>query len=524
MRRTNRSWLWMAGVVVLSMFLAGAAQAATIQGQIVGLVGFTPTLLDNKGTFAAVFQGENACSAKYVGYGILSSTDGKFKISDFLPTTSTTKYFVKSWSNDDPDAPGGRVDYVDTWYSSANPLGTYDCSKASGIEFSGTNESKSIDILYIQKGDYISGKVTSDNNNYTYTDATGSTYTVANSYVLVLKQIAATGSTPASNGCNSPIFAIASTKVSNNTTDAGEYATDNLPAGNYYLQTYSYERYPSLWWTAIGSTTTNCGNANPITITTNGDKKADNDFTLTKSGATVSGSVTLTDGSVGPTNSVQDILINVYAWDTTKSCNQGRWITTAFVKPTPAGSYSFGTYTTPRLEPGDYMLQSYSTLGTYGNEYANVSTSTATCESAEKITILGNTSVSNKNFQLSVITSTTISGTVYPTGGGTTAITDNEIYINVFKYVEHPVPSTNECHQGEWVTTAVVDTKTGTYKTPFLPAGKYLLQSYSKAGYLNEWYTDTANTSAYYCKDATPVVTSTGDAVGKNFYLAIETE
>lgn len=485
MRRTNRSWLWMAGVVVLSMFLAGAAQAATIQGQITG----TPNP-DPAKTFAVVYYGTDGCSAAYLTYGIINGS-GNFSISDLPPTTGTGKqYFLKTWS----DETQGET-FVDTWFKLSDTSGTYNCSEARGFSFTTSSETAYAGTLNLAQGYSISGTVAPTGNPYT--DKNGTEF--ANTYVLVLKPTTrSTGGM--TDGCDSPIYMIAPTG------NAGSYKTDSLPGGEYYLQTYSYNTYVSTWWTTGSATTTACANATKITL--NADITGDN-FSLDNTGGTIS-------GTVSGLGDFSKILINVYDYDTSKSCNQGRWVTTAFVDS------SSGEYTTPGLIPNSYILQSYSVDGAFTNEYYAAGGSTTNCSGLTLVDVTAGSATTGKDFNLDSIVSTTISGTVFHSGT-TTAITGRTIYINVYESTKPGTPVAGVCYQGKWVTTAVVNSS-GSYTTPYLPAGKYLLQSYSKDGFLNEWYKSTGSSSAYYCKDASEVQTTSGNTPSINFYLDAESE
>ncbi|WP_028325788.1 hypothetical protein [Desulfatirhabdium butyrativorans] len=495
MRRTKGLWLFVFALAVVSLAAAGAAQAATIQGQIKGSAGTDDPAVGK--TFAVVYSGTDACSAAYLTYGFINS-DGYFTITDLPPTTGTGKqYFLKTWSD---ESKGEK--FVDTWFVLNNTAGTYNCGEASGFSFITSNQTANAGTINLKLGDSIPGTVNPTGNPYTYTDSTG-VHSVANTYVLVLKKTIVNDEP--TTGCNSPIFMI--TPTASGCSNNCAYQTDNLPAGDYFLQTYSYNTYVSTWWATGNATTTSCGGATLVTTGVTGNPLTNHDFALGDTGGTISGTVS------GPTD-MSKILINVYDYDTSKSCNQGRWVTTAFVA-------SDGKYTTPGLIPGNYILQSYSVDGTYANEYSTGVTSTTNCTGGS-VHVNGGGNTSEINFQPDTITSTTISGTVYY-AGTTTPISGKEIYVNVYESLKPANPVAGVCYQGKWITSAVVNSS-GSYTTPYLPHGKYLLQSYSKDGFLNEWYKSTGTSSAYYCKDASEVSTMTSSQAGINFYLDTEPE
>lgn len=189
----------------------------------------------------------------------------------------------------------------------------------------------------------------------------------------------------------------------------------------------------------------------------------------------------------------------------------------AFLKPLDTDPNntdpSHGQYTTPTLHPGSYYIQSYSTDGTYENEYypATNGRDTTPCTGATKINIGVGDAKSGYDLSLYSKASTTISGIVFKYYG-TTPITGEDLYINVYE------SKTAAPYYGKWVTSAVVSKTDGTFKAPFIPKGKYKLQSYDeKQTYLNQWY--GGYPSSFYPRTATVVDTTTAFRTDINFYL-----
>ena len=115
--------------------------------------------------------------------------------------------------------------------------------------------------------------------------------------------------------------------------------------------------------------------------------------------------------------------------------------------------------------------------------------------------------VTGKNFQLDP--GATISGTVYQSDGAT-PLTGKNIWI--YAYTGSP------CSSLTWVEYAYVDSATGTYTIPGLPAGTYYLQTFSSDNYISEWWASPQGVRD--CAGAQSIVVTEGQAVtGKNFQL-----
>uniref|UniRef100_A0A7C4RSD5 Carboxypeptidase regulatory-like domain-containing protein n=1 Tax=Desulfatirhabdium butyrativorans TaxID=340467 RepID=A0A7C4RSD5_9BACT len=484
MKKIHRFWVVLLAVAIV--MAAGATQAATITGVIKANNDLYDPDIPNPvpgRTFAVVYQGETACTASYLTYGGIDAT-GKFEIKGLPPTLDKyTRYFVKTWSDQTKEEY-----FVDAWFNGNGINGYYDCASVTTPIVLGASETKDVGTIKLQLGDWFSGTVTNHGNS-------GST---VNTYVLVLQQQLKDG--VPTNGCTSPIFSISPTDSS------GKYETDNLPIGNYFLQTYSFKNYLSAWIGFLG-TTTNCSDALAIFANNAGNKISGKDFTLSSTGGTISGTIILADGS----GTMDKILVNIYAFDASLpgTCKVGRWVTTAFPN-TDTTSSEYGKYTTPTLAPGSYYIQSYSTDGTYENEYypATVGGSTTACTGATKIDLNAGDMLTGYNLPLYSVTNSTISGFVYKTGT-TTPISG--IYVNVYE------STTTAPYYGKWVTSAVVQSN-GSYKTPYIPKGKYKLQTYDPTfTYLNQWYSGT-DPSVYYASSAAVVDTTTTQE-NINFYL-----
>lgn len=269
----------------------------------------------------------------------------------------------------------------------------------------------------------------------------------------------------------------------------GTYTITGLPAGNYYLNTFSNGNHIPEWWADPASSPV-CTGAQAV-IVGPGATVTGKDFQL-DIGATISGTVTSSTGVA-----ITDGYVDVY---------------TGF----PCGIYTYvgssslfangdGTYAISGLPAGDYFLKVYPN-GNYSSEWWAFPASSPACAGAQTVTVTVGGTAPGTNFQLD--SGATISGTVYDSGGAT-AIADGG---SVIAYTG-PLCSTA-------ITAGIgsigVD---GTYTIGGLPVGDYYLKAYPAGAYVSEWWATTASTPA--CLDALPVtVATTTDALTlKNFQL-----
>ena len=267
----------------------------------------------------------------------------------------------------------------------------------------------------------------------------------------------------------------------------GSYTITGLPAGNYYLNTFSNGNHIPEWWADPASSPV-CTGAQAV-IVGPGATVTGKDFQL-DIGATISGTVKDSAGVA-----ITDGYVDAY---------------TGF----PCGTYTYvgssslfangdGTYAISGLPAGDYFLKVYPN-GNYSSEWWAYPSSTPDCNSAQTVTVaVGGTAI-NTNFQLD--SGATISGTVYDSGGA--AITDGG---SVIAYTGPPCSTAITAGIG----SINVD---GTYTIGGLPVGTYYLKAYPLGAYVSEWWVDPASSPDCTVAQAVPVLALEA-VVGKDFQL-----
>jgi uncharacterized repeat protein (TIGR02543 family) len=266
-----------------------------------------------------------------------------------------------------------------------------------------------------------------------------------------------------------------------------------LPAGNYYLKASSYGNHVPEWWAASASSST-CGGAEVVTVTT-GDHIVATNFQLDP-GATISG--TMNDSSGNPI--LDGGVIDVYASD---PCAGIDYVTTGIVNTN-------GSYALTGLPVGSYYLKADSD-GNHISEWYAGATSTSVCGSAQAAVVAtpGET-VGGNNFQLDI--GATISGTVTDSGGTPNPITSGGLVEAYSSY---------DCGTGSYTLVGVgsMGLSDGTYAITGLPAGAYVLKVSPTGNYSPEWWASPASTPV--CSSAQAVSVGVGGIVGgRNFQLA----
>uniref|UniRef100_A0A7C4MQZ9 Carboxypeptidase regulatory-like domain-containing protein n=1 Tax=Desulfatirhabdium butyrativorans TaxID=340467 RepID=A0A7C4MQZ9_9BACT len=494
MKKANR-WRFLLGVLSLALLVVPMAQAAVIQGKV---------LKDNgqpvaaRKTFVVVYQGSDACSASYITTVPVSSPDSNginFTVRSLPPGSN---YYLRTQSLDP---------YVDEWFTGtttdAQASGSWDCADAK--QYPAPNASNAIPAITLAEGARASGGFFE----------LGVGAILANSrndlWVTVYRD----------QGDDDPCRAKPFTQV-NVPRGSGTFITDQLPFGKYYFQSGTNLNYADEWYDG-GLGSIGCSGALGVALTAVGTTPNIN-FYLSK-GGTIEGEVYKQGGGAIEPKSTY-VMVRM---ENTDPEYPGACSSTIF---TSVPVKDDGTYKTDNLPPGDYYLQTYtpydSNRPNYLSEWYAPGASTIDCAAAQKIIISDGSKLTGYNFQLDPNAGKTISGKVYNRAGGEIDVQPElAIYINVFQYT-----ADGPCHQGGWITSAVVGIdstshKFTSYTTPPLPAGDYLLQSYSTFGYMNEWYTEeggTAGQGSYTCSGASKVTISNQDLENKHFYLDSDEE
>jgi Viral BACON domain len=277
----------------------------------------------------------------------------------------------------------------------------------------------------------------------------------------------------------------------------GTYKTPGLPAGIYYLITWSNENYTSQEWWASPQSVRECHGAQSIVVA-DGLTVSGINFQLEPGGA-ASGTVYQSDGVTPLTGN--NIWIDVF---TEPPCgiSASMFVAGAFVDP------ATGTYTVAGLPAETCYLRARSSEN-YINEWWASPQSVRDCASAQSIVATVGQTVTGINFQLDL--GGAISGTVYQSDG-VTPLTGKNITVNAY---------TVPCNSPTLVDAATIDSATGTYTIRGLPAGTYYLITWSFEDYIyigSEWWASPQ--SVRNCASAQPIVVTVGQTVtGKNFQL-----
>ena len=273
-------------------------------------------------------------------------------------------------------------------------------------------------------------------------------------------------------------------------SSTGIYTIPGLPAGTYYLWTYS--DYINEWW-ASPLSVWDCAGAQSIVVA-EGQTVTGKNFQL-EPGATISGTLYQSDGITTLTG--KSIFLDAYLGSPCDITLFGRG---AYVNS------ATGTYTIPGLPAGTYYLRA-KPIDNYTLEWWASPLSVSDCAGAQSIVVTEGQTVTGKNFQLEP--GATISGTVYQSDG-VTPLTGKIIHVAAL---------TGSPCGGVWEGYAV-NPATGTYTIPGLPAGTYHLLAFSQEYdiYCIEWWASPL--SVRDCADAQSIVVTEGQTViGKNFQL-----
>ena len=428
---------------------------ATISGTVYQSDGVTP--LTGNGIYVQAYTGSLCGNLTSVGVGatFINSANGTYTIQG-LP--AETYYLqirqIASLGN-----------YISEWW--ASPLSVWDRGSAQPIVVT-ERQTVTGKNFQLELGATISGTVYHSDGT---TPLTGK-----NIYVYVW-----TGS-PCGSHQGVGFFVNSAT---------GTYTTTGLPAGTYYLQTGSPDNYISEWW-ASPLSVRDCAGAQSVVVT-GGQTVTDTNFQL-DTGTTISGTVYQSNGVTPLTG--KNIYIGVW---TGSSCGS-RQVTGFIVNS------ATGTYTTAGLPAGTYYLQAYSS-DNYISEWWASPQSVRDCAGAQSIVVTGVQTVTDINFQLD--TGATISGTVYQSED-VKPLTCNSI--NVQAYTGSP------CSSSTYVGYASINSATGTYTIPGLPAGTYYLLAYSSDYHIGEWW--ALPQSVRDCAGAQSIVVTEGQTVtSKDFQL-----
>ena len=427
---------------------------ATISGTVYQSNGTTP--LTGKFILVDALIGSPCGSNTLIGMTMVDSATGTYTITG-LPAGT---YYSHSTS---------LGDYTSEWW--ASPQSLWDCAGAQPV--------------VVTEGEAVTGK---DFQLELGATISGTVYQSDGKTALTDKEVwidAYTGSP-----CGS-LTGVGSMSVDSTT---GNYTICCLPAGTYYLQTRSFDNYINEWW-ASPQSVRDCADVQPVVVTTEGQPVTGKDFQL-EPGATISGTVYQSDGTTPLTG--KEVWISV---NTGSPCDS----------PSGVGSTNVdsatGTYTITGLPAGTYYLWT-SSSDNYVSEWWASPLSVWDCAGAQPVVVAEGEAVTGKDFQLDP--GATISGTVYQSDG-TTPLTGKEVWINVY--------TGTTCGSLTHVGSSVgVDSATGNYTIPGLPAGTYYLQIYPSDNYISEWW--AAPESVRDCAGAQPVEVTEQQAVtGKDFQL-----
>jgi hypothetical protein len=448
------------GLPVNASSYAGTT-GATISGAIFETDGVTP--IAGKNIYVTAFTG-SPCSDKDRRWGGQAwiNSSGTYTIPD-LP--AGTYYLVASI--------GSLDNYVSEWW--ASPLSVRECTSAQSI--------------VVTEGQTVTGKNFQLDPGATIS---GTIFEVDGVTPLTGKNIYVTAFTGSPCGSYTRVGGYASVNSA-----TGIYTIPALPAGTYYLKTSSDYHYAE-WWASLQSVR-DCASAQS-TVVTEKQTVTNKNFQLDPE-ATISGTVYQNDG-VTPTG--KDISVDVY---TGSPCGSHSSVFTS-------GQYNTATgiYTLFNLPAGTYYLQannsSFFSSDSYLSEWWASPRSVRDCSGAQSIVVTEGQTVTGKNFQLD--TAATISGTVYQSDG-VTPLTGK--HMTVHAYTGSP------CGSGTYVGYALVNSATGTYTIPRLPAGAYYLETYTyRSNYISEWWASPL--SVRDCAGAQSIVVTEGQTVtGKNFQL-----
>ena len=436
-------------------FVPAEAAGATISGTAYQSDGTTP--LTGKNIYINAYTGSPCGAYTWAGSAYIDTATGAYTI----PGLPAGTYYLWSSASDD---------YISEWW--AAPLSVPDCSGAQATEVTEGQAVTGRDFQ-LARSATISGTVYQSDGT---TPLTGKTIQV----------LAYTGSP-----CSGPTLA-ASAYVSSAT---GTYKMPIPTAGTYYLRTnapVASENCIDEWW-ASPQSARDCSGAGAIEVAEE-EAVTGKDFQLDP-GATISGTVYESEGTTPLT---------------------GKSIFISAVTGSPCGTYTHagvsavdtetGTYTIPLLTTGTYYLRT--STSSYIVEWWASPQSVLNCSGAGAIEVVEGDVVTGKDFQLEPGAS--ISGTVYESDG-TTPLTGKSIYVIAL--------TGSPCGTRTGAGFAYIDTATGTYTIPLLPAGTYYLQTEASDNYISEWW--ASPDSVRDCAGAQPVVVTEGQAVtGKHFQLS----
>ena len=288
----------------------------------------------------------------------------------------------------------------------------------------------------------------------------------------------------------------------------GTFTIPGLPAGDYYLRTYTGQtNYISEWYAGAASST-DCADALTVPVTVNVDNQ-NNNFQLAEG---VSASGTLYEESTGqPLTGVDNLKVSAYTGD---PCGHFDWISSGLVNA------ATGTFTVNGLQPGvNYFFRNRSSGETrYVTEWYGNSTSSTDCTPAQAnpVNIAPGGTATGIDFYLSQ--GVYIWGTIYQEDA-TTPITDTPFEVLVLKG--------DTCESLQFVGYGESDqAPTGLYKTAAVEAGNYYLkirEANDPPAYEPEWWKDPASVSscsaASYFTVTAAEISGLTDVTDKNFQL-----
>ena len=467
------------GVTMFLAIFAQVAECALISG-IVKNMG-VPINGDINPITVVAYTGNPCESPQEAGRSTISST-GRYSmvVPPRSGDTSSYTYYLQVIN-------GNASAFLDEWWTSTG--GSTECAGAEGVVVSSPTSAKTVDFQ-LDKGATISGKVYQSDGTTSITSASN----------IVNIRIGAYSGLPCSTETR---IRYADIDIRNST-----YSIKGLPAGPYSLLATDKEQagYVDEWWASPASTP-DCGGAQTVEVTSNGQQITGKDFQL-DSGGSISGTVYKEDG----TTPVTGVRIFVFLYDA--ACPTSLW---------PAKKYTTtnqtnGTYTFKGLSSGTYYLWTHNGYESdYLGEWWASPASTLQCSGAQAVQITGEGHVvTGKNFQLNLGGS--ISGTVYQSDG-TTPVTGKSIMIAAL--VGSPC--------GDWYYFpfkwpydgfASTNPDDGTYSIRGLPLITYYVKSENmgQSDYLNEWWASPAST--LQCSGAQAAeLSGPGQAVIADFQL-----
>ena len=321
---------------------------STISGTVYHSDGMTPITGQPLYVYL-IFSGDPCFGYLHLNYlsPNVDSSTGNYTITGLPPGT----YYLLAASDEN---------FIEEWW--ADSQSTRDCGIAQSI-IVGAGQNITGRDFQLETGSTLSGTVYQSDG---VTPVTGSSTIV---YAL------------AGSPCSGVI--LAGSGIIDPETKA--YTILGLPAGTYYLLSYSLDNYIAEWW-AEPQGTPDCEGAQSIVVLT-GQKVIGKNFHL-DTGGTISGTLYKSDGETPITG--QSIRIDAY---TGPPCGGYGWTQSATVDP------STGIFTLVGLPSGNYYLRAYSTDNNF-TEWWAAPQSTSDCTAAQSVAVEAGRDMTDISFRI----------------------------------------------------------------------------------------------------------------------------